>query len=107
LQGAKSILEKGQKEPKGQTKILGTASVIWNQIYKIWPQKGQPGNPGLGLRLRFGVYGFTLPDKDHLLIQIHRSCHVTNSDGKLNLGKSQTCSWHCFLQVYLLQLDIT
>ena len=39
LQGAKSILE------KGQTKILGPASVIWDQISEIWPRKGQPGNP--------------------------------------------------------------
>jgi len=32
-------------EPKGQTKILGPASIIWDQISKSWPQKGQPGNP--------------------------------------------------------------
>ena len=35
------------KEPKGQTNFLGPASVIWDQISEIWPQKGQPGNPGL------------------------------------------------------------
>jgi len=40
LEGDKSNLE------KGQTKILGPTSVIWDQIYEIWPQKGQPGNPG-------------------------------------------------------------
>jgi len=34
LQGAKSVLE------KGQTKILGPTSVIWDQISEIWPQKG-------------------------------------------------------------------
>jgi len=34
-----------KKEPKGQTKILGPASVIWNQNSQIWPQKDQPGNP--------------------------------------------------------------
>ena len=45
LQGIKSILEKGQKEPKGQTKTLGPASVVWDQISEIWPQKGQSGNP--------------------------------------------------------------
>jgi len=28
-------------------KILGPASVIWDQISEIWPQKGQPGNHGL------------------------------------------------------------
>jgi len=39
LQGTKSIFE------KGQTKILGPASVIWDQISEIWPKKGQPGNP--------------------------------------------------------------
>jgi len=33
------------KEPKGQTKILEPASVIWYQISKIWPPKSQPGNP--------------------------------------------------------------
>jgi len=41
LQGAKSNLEKGKKEPKGQTKILGPASVVC-----CLPQKDQPGNPG-------------------------------------------------------------
>jgi len=50
LQGANSILEKGQKEPKSQTKILGPASVIWDQISDIWPQKGQPGNPDSGVQ---------------------------------------------------------
>jgi len=35
-----------KKEPKGQTKMLGSASVIWDQTSQIWPQKGQPGNPG-------------------------------------------------------------
>jgi len=39
LQGAKSIL------PKGQTKILGPASVTWDQISEMWCQKSQPGNP--------------------------------------------------------------
>jgi len=39
------IQETSQKEPKGQTKIWGPASVIWDQISKIWPQRGQPGNP--------------------------------------------------------------
>jgi len=34
-----------KKEPKGQTKIFGPTSAIWNQISEIWPQKGQPGNP--------------------------------------------------------------
>jgi len=39
LQGAKSVLvNEGKKEPKGQTKILGAASVIWDQIPEIWPQ---------------------------------------------------------------------
>jgi len=42
LARGQSILEKGQKRAKGQTKILGPASVIWDQI----SQKGQPGNPG-------------------------------------------------------------
>jgi len=32
-----SILEKAKKEPKGQTKFLGPASVIWGQISEIWP----------------------------------------------------------------------
>jgi len=41
----KSILEKGQKETKGQVKILGAASVICDQIYESWPLKGLPGNP--------------------------------------------------------------
>jgi len=37
------ILARGQSIlEKGQTKILGPASVIWDQI----SQKGQPGNPG-------------------------------------------------------------
>jgi len=40
-----SILEKAKKEPKGQTKILGQASVIWDQISDIGPQKNKPGNP--------------------------------------------------------------
>jgi len=35
------------KEPKGQTKVLGPASVIWDQIFEIWSQNGQPGNPDL------------------------------------------------------------
>jgi len=26
--------------------MLGPANVIWDQIPKIWPQEGQPGNPG-------------------------------------------------------------
>jgi len=39
--------KRAKKEPKGQTKILGPGSVIWDQISEIWPQKGQPGNPGL------------------------------------------------------------
>jgi len=30
------------KRAKGQTKILGPASVIWDHISEIWPQKGQP-----------------------------------------------------------------
>jgi len=30
---------------KGQKNILGPASVIWDQIFEIWPKKGQPGNP--------------------------------------------------------------
>jgi len=34
LQEDKSILE------KGQTKILGSESVIWDQTFEIWPQKG-------------------------------------------------------------------
>jgi len=33
---------KGQKKPKGQTKILGPASFVWDQISEFWPQKGQP-----------------------------------------------------------------
>jgi len=37
------ILARGQisaaKEPKGQTKIVGLASVIWDQISALWPQK--------------------------------------------------------------------
>ena len=37
--------KKAKKEPKGQTKMLGSASVIWDEISEIWPQKGQPGNP--------------------------------------------------------------
>jgi len=28
-------MEKVQKEPKGQTKLLGPASVIWDQISEI------------------------------------------------------------------------
>ena len=32
---------------KCQTKILGPASVIWDQIFEIWPQEGQHANPGL------------------------------------------------------------
>jgi len=39
--------KRAKKEPKGQTNILGPVSVIWDQIYDIWPQKGQPGNPAL------------------------------------------------------------
>jgi len=43
------ILARGQIDPgkwfKGQTKILGPASVIWDKISQMWPQKGQPGNP--------------------------------------------------------------
>jgi len=42
-----SILEKGQKELKGQMTILGPASASWDQISEIWPQKGQPGNHDL------------------------------------------------------------
>jgi len=38
--------KRAKKEPKGQTKILGPASVVWDQIYDIWPQKDQLGNPG-------------------------------------------------------------
>ena len=42
------ILARGQPIlEKGQTKILGPISVIWDQISEIWPQKGQPGNPGI------------------------------------------------------------
>jgi len=33
------------KRAKGQTKILGPASVIWDHISEIWPQKGQPDIP--------------------------------------------------------------
>jgi len=35
--------KRAEKEPKGQTKILRPASVIWDQISYIWPQKDQPG----------------------------------------------------------------
>jgi len=44
MQKANPSRKRAKKEPKGQTKILGPTSVIWNQIYEIWPQKGQPGN---------------------------------------------------------------
>jgi len=37
--------KRAKQQPKGQTKILGPASIIWDQIYGIWCQKGQPGNP--------------------------------------------------------------
>jgi len=37
--------KRAKKEPKGQSKILGPASVICDHISEIWPQKGQPGNP--------------------------------------------------------------
>jgi len=30
---------------KGKTKLLGPASVIWEQISEIWPKAGQPGGP--------------------------------------------------------------
>jgi len=33
------------KEPKAQRKMLWRASVIWDQISEIWPQKGQPDDP--------------------------------------------------------------
>jgi len=32
LTRGQSMLEKGQKESKGQAKILGPASVIWDEI---------------------------------------------------------------------------
>jgi len=35
--------KRAKKKPKGQTKILGPASVVWHKISEIWPQKGQPG----------------------------------------------------------------
>jgi len=42
------ILARGQSIlEKGQTKILGPASVIWDQIFEIWPQECQHANPGL------------------------------------------------------------
>jgi len=28
-------------------KFLGPASVIWDQIFEIWPQQGQTDNPAL------------------------------------------------------------
>jgi len=28
---------------------LGPARIIWDQISKIWPQNGQPGNPAYHL----------------------------------------------------------
>jgi len=37
--------ERVKKAPKGQTKILGPASVISDQISEIRTQKGQLGNP--------------------------------------------------------------
>jgi len=55
--------KRAKKNQRAKRKFWGQQVLFGNQIYKIWPQKGQPGNPGLGLRLRFGVYGFTLPDK--------------------------------------------
>jgi len=42
----------GKGPKKGQTKILGPTSVIWGQRSEIWPQKGQPGNPGRNIRLQ-------------------------------------------------------
>jgi len=36
----------GQIYPgKGPNQNVGPASVIWDQISEIWPQKGLPGNP--------------------------------------------------------------
>jgi len=37
---------KGQKRAKrAKPKILGPASVVWDQMSEIWPQRGQPSNP--------------------------------------------------------------
>jgi len=37
--------KRAKNSQKAQTKILGPASVVWDQITEIWHQKGQPGNP--------------------------------------------------------------
>jgi len=42
---ARGKIYPGKWPKKSQTKILEPASVIWDQIAEIWPQKGQPGNP--------------------------------------------------------------
>jgi len=34
-----------KKSQRAKPKFWGSASVIWDQISEIWPQKGQPGNP--------------------------------------------------------------
>jgi len=44
----RSLLVRGQPIlEKGQTKILGPTSVIWDQSSEIWPHKVQAGNPAL------------------------------------------------------------
>jgi len=57
-------LEKGQKRAKGQTKILGPPSLIWDQISEIWPQKGQPGNPGCEFR-NFFLNSILFQERSH------------------------------------------
>jgi len=49
LEKGQSILEKGQKRTKGQTKLLGPASVIWDQMHEIWPQIGPTWWPWPGM----------------------------------------------------------
>jgi len=49
------VFARVKKEPKGQTKILGPASVIWAQLLENWPQESQPSNPTFN-RL-FNVHG--------------------------------------------------
>jgi len=39
----------------------GPASVIWDKISEIWPQKGQPGNPACHTRNRFMLTNFACP----------------------------------------------